>query len=387
MDKLPEELLDHIISEAAKPLPGRHGLLSSSLVLPSRREFLYRNLLSLSLVSRKFHRLTEPYLYHSVILSENNERRFLDTTEVHTRLSRHTRELFVTNSQDVAREVLCLAMRLPSMHKLDLDVTSWTLSHLLPILQLPSITELRLSGVKARHIAQSSSETWAITNTSITSLDMSFSRPERWWEHCNELWKFAAIFGGLRSLSAHSDYEAVYTDTLSGPVFRCLVHAFKHAFETSLRSFRFGYNDLHYDQTYEGDLDISDAFDAREILKSSQLEHLTMDTMCLHRPRQDNNLRSLDLAPSCLPSSLRTLYLRHVVAIDNLNPTERNLMHSDEAQCLSQLVNLGTRRARFPHLRKMTLAIFLPAFFEDVALRILKVQARKVKLQLEMMLL
>ncbi|USP76364.1 uncharacterized protein yc1106_03638 [Curvularia clavata] len=392
MDELPEELLDHIISEAVKPLPGRqgayyHDLLSVCLVSPSRHGFLYRDLLSLSLVSRKFHRLTEPYLYHSVMLSENNERRFLHTTEAHTELSRHTRELFIINSQDIARDVLRLAARLPRMRKLDLDMTSWKLSHLLPVLQLPSIIELRLSGVEARHIAQPSSVDWAITNTSITSLDMSFSRPERWWEHCNELWKFAAVFGGLRSLSAHSDYEVVHTDILSGPVFRCLVDAFKHAFETSLRSFRFGYNDLNHDQAYEGDLDISDAFDAREILKQSHLEHLTIDTMCLHRPRRNDNLRSLDLAPSSLPSSLRTLYLRHVVAIGNLNPTERNLMHSDEAQCLSQLVNLGTRKARFPRLEKMTLAIFLPAFFEDVALRILKVQARKVKLQLELMLM
>lgn len=374
MENLPEELLDHIIFDAVFPLPNRHG-------------GHYHDLLSISLVSRKFHRLIEPYLYRSVMLSERNKRSFSHTVETRTALSRHTRQIFLMNSHNVIHDVQCLATRLPSLHKLDLDITSWRLSDLLPILQLPSLTALRLSGVVPRHVVYSNPIEWAIKNTSIASLDMSFSEPESWWELCNELWNFAAIFGSLRSLNLHSDYERVTKFILNGPVFRCLVHAFKHAFEKSLRCFSFGYNDVHHGYMYEGDLDISDAFDAREIIKQSHLEHLKIDTMCLHRPRQTENLRSLDLGPSCLPSSLRTLYLRHLVAVGNLNRTERNLMHSDEAQCLSQLVNLGTRKARFPHLKKMTLVIFLPPFFEEVASRIVKVQARKVKLQLDLMLM
>jgi hypothetical protein len=60
-------------------------------------------------------------------------------------------------------------------------------------------------------------------------------------------------------------------------------------------------------------------------------------------------------------------------------------MHSDEAQCLSQLVNLASRRSRFPNLQKLTLAISLPPFFEEVASRVVKIQARKAKVQLELM--
>jgi hypothetical protein len=373
MDTLSEELLDHIISDAVQPLPNRHGH--------------YNDLINLSMVSRKFHRITEPYLYHSIVLSEKNKKQFLHTIEHCADLSRHTRELFLKHSYDVIHEVQSLATRLPSLHKLDLNLESCKLSDLLPILQLPSITALSLSAVVARQIADPSPIDWRVVNTAITSLDISFSDPENWWEDCNEIWKFAAVFRGLRSLSIHSDYELERKHTLNGPVFRCLVHAFKHIFETSLRSFSFGYNDVNHGYMYQGDVAISDAFDARSILKESQVEHLKIDTMCLHKPRQTENLRSLELGPSCLPRSLRTLYLRHLVAVGNLNPTERNLMHSDEAQCLSQLVNLGTRRARFPHLQKMTLAISLPSFFEDVASRIVKVQARKVKMQLELMLM
>ncbi|KAL6160917.1 hypothetical protein ACJQWK_08228 [Exserohilum turcicum] len=374
MDSLSEELLDQIISEAVSPLPNRHSAG-------------YHDLLSISMVSRKFRRIVEPYLYRSVVIFENNRDKLLRTTFSRTELPQYIREIFLAHLHDVAREASCLAARFPSLHKLDLDLTSCKLSDLLPVLQLPSLTALGLSGMVARRIADPGPDDWRITNTAITSLDMSFSDPADWWEDCNEIWKFAAVFRNLRILSIHSDYEPERKHALNGPVFRCLVHAFRHVFETSLRSFTFGYNDIHHGYLHQGDATISDALDARAILKQSHLEHLKIDTMCLHRPRQTENLRSLELGPSCLPSSLRTLYLRHLVAAGNLNPIERNLMHSDEAQCLSQLVNLGTRRARFPHLDKMALAISLPVFFEDVAARILKVQARKVKLHLELILM
>ncbi|EMD95640.1 hypothetical protein COCC4DRAFT_55159 [Bipolaris maydis ATCC 48331] len=374
MNSLSEELLDHIISEAVKPLPDRHG---------SR----YADLVSVSTVSRKFHRITEPYLYCSIVVSEKNKDQFLQTITCCSELSKYTRELYIKQSSNIRHEVLRLAQHLPGLHKLDLDLKSCKTSDLLPVLQLPSVTALCLSGVVARQTDNASPIDWGIANTAIASLEMSFSDPETWWEDCDEIWKLAAVFRNLKSLSIHSDYEGERKHTLNGPVFRCLVHAFKHAFETNLRSFSFKCNDVNHDYIYQGDVAVSGAFDAREILKRSQLKSLEIDTMCLHRSSQEEKLRSQELGPSCLPASLRTLYLRHLVATGNLNPIERNLMHSDEAQCLSQLVNLGARRARFPNLEKMTLAISLPPFFEEVASRVVRVQARKVKLQLELILM
>lgn len=374
MERLSEELLDYIISEVGNPLPSRHNVF-------------YNDLLNLSMISRKFRRIAEPYLYHSVVLSESNEEAFLRMATDRAALPRYIRHIFMTHFHTVAREVWDFATHLPNLHKLDLDITSCKLSDILPALQLPSITELRLSGAAARQIPGPCLIDWDVVNTAIICLDVSFADPENWWEDCDEIWKFAAVFRGLRSLSLHGDYEPERTYTLNGPVFRCLVHAFKRSFETTLRSFSFGYNDVNHGHMHQGDLSISDALDAREILKQSQLENLKIDTMCLHKPMQPENLRSLELGPSCLPPSLRTLYVRHLVAAGNLNPTERNLMHSDEAQCLSQLVNLGTRRTRFPHLSKMTLAISLPSFFEEIASRIVKVQARKVKIRLDLVLM
>jgi hypothetical protein len=187
-------------------------------------------------------------------------------------------------------------------------------------------------------------------------------------------------------LKIRRDLEPGYHAVLDGPAFQYLVYSFKHAFETTLRKFSFWYehseNSGHLveeDETLGGNLG------ARDILRESRLEKLKIDTICLQKPKQTTELRSLTLGPSCLPTSLRTLYMRHIVATGNLNPEEKNLMHSDEAQCLSQLVNLAARRLRFPHLRKLTLAIALPPIFEDVASRVVKIQARKVKVQLDLM--
>jgi len=286
---------------------------------------------------------------------------------------------------DVPSEVLNFVLHLPNLQKLDLDITSCRLSGVIPILRLPSVTALILSGVSLGRSDSRDKDDWNFANENITYLEISFSDPEVAWEVCDEIWSFAAVLQNLRCLHIHSDYEAPRPFPLNAPAFRCLVQAFKHAFLTTLRDFSFMYNDLTHGALYEGDVAISDQFDARAILRRSQLEHLMIDTMCLHPARQTQTLRSLALGPSCLPASLRTLYARHLVASENLNPVEKNLMHSDEAQCLSQLVNLAARKSRFPHLEKMTLAISLPAFFEEVASRIVRVQSRQVKVQLDLM--
>jgi hypothetical protein len=185
----------------------------------------------------------------------------------------------------------------------------------------------------------------------------------------------------LRSLKLHSTKESFHPRELGGPVFRCLVQWFKRSFETTLRTFDFRYNDPNHDRGYDGEEAISNTYDARSIIKQSRLEHLKVETDCLSRP--GNTLRSTDISVSCLPSTLRSLYIRHQVEDFRISDRERNMMYSDEAECLSQLVKLSARKSRFPHLQKITLAVFLPQFFEEVACRVVKVQARVAKAQLE----
>ena len=92
MERLSEELLDHIVSEVTNPLPSRH-------------KPLYNDLLSLSLVSRKFCRIVEPYIYRSLIMTANNGEKMLRTTNTRSELLRHVRAVFVEQYCHVADEI------------------------------------------------------------------------------------------------------------------------------------------------------------------------------------------------------------------------------------------------------------------------------------------
>ncbi|CAE7031733.1 hypothetical protein P3342_006681 [Pyrenophora teres f. teres] len=372
MEKLSEELLDHIVCEVMNPLPNRFNTC-------------YDDLLSLSMVSRKFCRITEPYIYRSLIMFGDNEVELLQTMNSRPALSRYTTGIHIMYYYHLPREVLDFVLHLPNLQRLDIDIASCRLSKVIPILKLPSITVLILSDVSLKRNDSRDKYDWTFANDNITYLEISFSDPEIGWEACEEMRNFAAVFRKLQCLHINSVYEGPEATSLNGPAFRCLVQMFKHAFETTLRDFSFMYNDLDHGAMYEGDVAVSDQFDARAILRHSRLEHLMIDTMCLHTPRHTQALRSLTIGPSCFPASLHTLYVRHLVASGNLNPVEKNLMHSDEAQCLSQLVNLAARKSRFPHLERMTLAISLPAFFAEVASRVVRVQSRQAKIQLDLM--
>jgi hypothetical protein len=373
MESLPEELLDRIVCEVIDPLP-----LSEYYVYGIR----YGNLLSLSMVSRKFCRITEPYLYCDVICSGHqtggNEKELLRTLDGRIDLRRHTKAMFMKDYQRIAPHFEGIVMRLPNLHRLDISVPFGNLKDCTIVVKLPSVTTLRLQSVEAAHFEEEQNDDWNFFNDSITSLDVSFVRPDSPWEQCNETWSFAAVFRNLKSLRLSGVYDPEVEFAFDAPTFRCMVHAFKHAFETTLRDFDFRYNSI-----YRGAATNSNAYDVRSILKRSQLEHLKLETDCL-RP-QIPTLRSLEVGPSSLPSTLKTLYIRHAVDVERLNQAARNLMHSDEAQCLSQLVKLASRTSRFPDLQKLTLVIFLPPMFEEVASRVVKVHARQAKAQLDLM--
>jgi hypothetical protein len=371
MDRLSEELLDHVVSEVINLLPNRH-------------RSNYDDLLSLSMVSHKFCRITEPYIYQSLVISGNNGKKLLQTIETRPELLRYVRAVFVMQCDYTGDRVRNLTMNMPNLQELDLNIGLCALSDMVPVLKLKTLKTLHLSGVAARELSESNVDDWGFDNNTLTSLDLSFVEPACEWEFCDEFQEFASVFRNLSCLNIHSNYEPMRLSVLDGPVFRYLVHAFRHAFETTLREFSFEYNHQHNGHFIEEEEVEVGSLGAGDVLKNSRLEKLKIDTICLHKSGQVAKLRSLALGSSYLPTSLHTLYLRHVVASGNLNPIERNLMHSDEAQCLSQLVNLAARRSRFPHLQNLALAICLPPFFEEVASRIVKVQARKVKVRLDL---
>jgi hypothetical protein len=373
MDSLPEELLDRIVFEVIDLLP-----------LKEYHDYgiRYRDLLNLSRVSRKLYRITEPHLYRDLVCSSDrdhgNEDELVHTLERRLDLHRHIKVISLQDYEEIAPQFEKLVMRLPNLCRLDISMPECNLKNWLPVLQKRSITTLRLKGVVATHVEDDRNDDWNFINNNITSLDVSFTWNDLPWEECNEICKFAATLRNLRCLRISGVYDPEVEFALDACVFRCMVNAFKHAFETTLRDFDFRYNDVYYENEMT-----SDAFDARTILKRSRLEHLKLETDCLRR--QEPTLRSLEVGPSSLPSTLKTLYIRHLVDVEGLNQAARNLMHSDEAQCLSQLVKLAARTSRFPDLQKFTLVTFLPSMFEEVASRVVKVHARKAKVQIDLM--
>ena len=249
MEKLSEELLDHIVCQVMNPLP-------------SRNDTCYDDLLSLSMVSRKLCRITEPYIYRSLVIDGDNEAELLRTMNNRPALLRYPKAIYLMQYHDVPSEVLNFVLHLPNLQTLDLDITSCRLSDVIPILRLPSVTALTLSGVSLGRSDSQDKDDWNFVNENITYLEISFSDPEIAWEACDEIWSFAAVLRNLRCLHIHSDYEPPRPFPLNAPAFRCLVQAFQHAFQTTLRDFGFMYNDLTHGASYEGDVGISDQFDA-----------------------------------------------------------------------------------------------------------------------------
>jgi hypothetical protein len=372
MDSLPEELLDRIVSGITGPLP-----------LKEDHDYgiRYRDLLSLSRVSQKLCRITEPYIYRDLICSgredDGNEGDLLHTLERRPDLHRHIKAISLKDHHEIEPHFERLVWRLPNLRRLDISIpllnprrlgnpiSFSNLRDWILVLRMPSISTLRLKGVVATEVTNYRFDDWNFINNNITSLDISFT------------WNTVECHLKHLRISGVDDSAAGFV--LDAHVFRCMVYAFKHAFETTLRDFDFRYNDVYYDNDVA-----SDAFDARTILKQSHLEHLKLDTESLCR--REPTLRSLVVGPSSLPSTLKTLYLRHAVDLEGLDQAARNLMHSDEAQCLSQLVELAARTSRFPNLQRLTLAIFVPTEFEEIASRVVKVHARKAKVQLDVML-
>ncbi|KAF1937464.1 hypothetical protein EJ02DRAFT_55531 [Clathrospora elynae] len=364
-----EELVEHIVSEVTRPLPSRHNVS-------------YSDLLSLTMVSNIFRRITKPYLYRSLVISPAIQEQLLRTMRALPELSEHIQAIFLARYPEPMGQLMCFVWRLPNLRTLDIDFSSSELVDLAPVLKRLSITALRLSSVEALHGEEDRADEWAFTNNSIQTLDISFTQPHEVWEECYEFGRFAAVFRNLENLRIHSTGDE-WPCTLNAPVFRCLVHAFRNAFQSTLRDFSFQYNDYTHASTYDGDESLSDTFDARGLIKESHLEHLKVETNSLLRPMPSHTLRSLEIGISCLPSSLHTLYLRHEVDCGTLTPRENNLMYSEEAQCLSQLIKLTGRKSRFLGLQKVTLAVCLPVWFEEVAIRVIKVHARRAQVQLD----
>jgi hypothetical protein len=161
MERLSEELLDHIVSEVINPLPSKH------------RPF-YDDVISLSMVSRKFRRIAEPHIYRSLVLDEDHDEILLQIMSSRPELLRYVRAVSAMVYSRIANGTRDFIMCLPNLKELDLDIDECALSEIVAVLKLQTVTKLRLSGVVAREIEDWEFGGWGFENNTLTSLDLSF---------------------------------------------------------------------------------------------------------------------------------------------------------------------------------------------------------------------
>ncbi|KAF2464989.1 uncharacterized protein BDR25DRAFT_380028 [Lindgomyces ingoldianus] len=309
MNSFPEEALDFIISEFSASEDGE-------------REQDAKSLFSLSLVSCKLHRIAKPYSYQKVQvnfqtgsclrLKQTLERRsalaqyvigfstksphdqYIGGSEMYPYKIEALHDIMVmlpnlqsfAASQKYAPHVLVNVIKklrqsdqarphvfqsFLGLRNIDLDIYSYDLKQITPILQLPlvetlALWNLSLTTPSVTYIDDGEEEkrrsAWRITNTSIKSLSISTSAPN---EEDPNFQAFANIFASLKALKMHES-EELY----GAGMFRYVVKTFEKAFKSSLNELEMmdrGANDVNES---EGSF-------------SSQLEHPYLDALNILR--------------------------------------------------------------------------------------------------------
>ncbi|KAL6704436.1 hypothetical protein ACN47E_008180 [Coniothyrium glycines] len=370
MEKLPEELLEQIVVNV--------GTLSQF-----GRRFYYRDFYNLSLVSHQCHRIVKPYLYQKIPIwfsddtSGWNHVHLARTFCLQPQLKSHVTSVISSGFSASISEQASWILELSRLKVVEVDLQHAPMQSLLPLLRIPSVTRLHIKNLVID--TQSTDQVmlpWDVTNYSITTLKISIFDLKNLSRRrdCGELEMLGRALKSMQVLQLDHVGDSGQNEGPTIMTFRVLVNTFRQAFATTLREFTFKQ-------------DVGNPFlehamiDARSIIKSSQLTRLQVDTNCLLRSTLvlAGNLRSLLLGPLCFPTTARKIYLRHRILVERMSPLDQNMMHSEEAQCLSHLITLLVRLPKNSDLEEVTIAVFLTDWFEDVASRVVRKHARPSK--------
>lgn len=339
MESLSEEILDHIVS--------RLGYGSNQSQEPD-----YGPLLSLSLVSQRWRRITEPHLYRIVKVLPHNQSLLQAMLQTHKSLFGYTHRIELVGGQENYSWVSKFSSALPNLEALVINVDTFEDWTWVAYLRTPRITTVYLRNVTPRRIDEDDKTDWDFTNSSVLGLHITFVEPEDDpWEDCDDISKLADIFSALQRLEVSESGASMETNQFDGSVYRNIVYSFRTAFETSLTEFGFWYHGENVlGQYLDMDEVISAVFGAQETLHQSRLKILRLDSNCL-LPFSTVN-RSGTLTFQHLPRTLRKVYLRHVVypkATDS----------SEEIQCLFRLFENLSVLQQYPEIEEITIALFV----------------------------
>ena len=381
MEALPEELLDRIVSYVT--------LSRGDRCLPDRL-----TLRALSRTSPQLRRITEPHRYRVLdfYTQRLDEPQQLAITTSSSAYTRHATEVLaeIASSAHVST-IPHLLIALPKLQVLDLSGTYWLNdSSWLELLQTPSLRTVYLRQFSPQEIYEDMSMNWEFSNPSINTLHVHMLELETFWVDCDNLRMLPKMFPNIASLHVRAcsgDY--VFCD-LNNAVFGYFIYLWRVQLETTMRNLAFGHTDNNILERYlEAATDVFEdkGFSAQQLLKHSRLEHLKVDTNCLLPRAVANRSKALDL--SVLPTTLRTLYLRHVVLIDDTpDPKKkaRDVRNREEMACLVRLFVEMRRLKRCTDLVKVSLALLVPHELADVALGIIREATSRLRVPLDLVL-
>lgn len=352
MESLSEEILDQIVSRLR--YDNNQGQAS-----------YYGSLLSLSLVSQRLRRITEPHLYRTVKVSPHNQSLLQGTLQTRQSLFGYTHRIELDGGQGDHSWFSTFSSVLPNLRVLDINVETFKGWTWVAYLRSPHVTTVHLRNLTPRRIDEDDETDWDFTNSSIRKLYITFLEPEDDpWEDCDDTSKLANIFSALQHLQVSESSASTETNQFDGSVYRNIVYSFRNAFNTSLIGFEFWYHgESVLSQYLEMDEVISAVFGTQGTLHQSQLKTLRVDTNCL-LPFSTAN-RSGTLTFQHLPMTLRKVYLRHIVypeAADSL----------EETKCLLRLFENLSSMQQYPDIEHVSLALFVKRSVLNTVLDVVK---------------
>ena len=394
MDNLPEELLDCIIKH-----------------LPLADSDDQRRLLKLSRISKKFKRIVESYSYSTIFADHSfYVSKLLSKLELQPALKSYLKTcvcfdhdyLHVEGFRRWPKDLMT------AFSTLDIDLKYEPLGILQSWLENGTLETLRLRNAKPRSRGEEDWTSTSISHTSVTSLHLSFQEPHGNWQECDNIHQLAKTLPALQHLNVYPEAEAnveiVPPDT---SLLLYMLHTFRNQFQTSLRNLEYlspgtlALTDWYSDGVVPFTGSAQDAA-AYKTLETSHLEILKIDT--LHLVETTIHGRSGDHLFRRLPATLKELYLRHVVFYDE--PSEdagffRDEEAGDEGEdgdhyypdeereeyrTLRSLMSVLANMQRFPELKKVTLAVFMPEHREKIGTEMLVYGAARVEVPLDLII-
>jgi hypothetical protein len=400
MDSLPEELLDHVLTFVTIDHHDR--------TIPD-----IESLRSVSMVSKRLRRMAAPHLFRVCTIDQAyvDGRRHL--IQAQSALLRYTAELHLNDDVDTGTLVTELTGAMPNLKVLDIivanrrvrreslfssDIRSYVDLRRDDIhFKLPQISSLRvvyLRGFWAGFSRIQSSD--KITeNASVTTLHLQLMGSYHGtWDYCKNIVGLQKCFPNLTTVQ----FCGTKTKFLTGEVFRGLFSMWRQYPVSRLRALEYWHNEAHILDFWPPVLPPparvsqphQDSMSEKSLhyLLPFELKGLTIDTSCLLPYIGEDGAVHLNF--SDLPTTLESLYIRHVVFPTTAPPFReletRDLDDANTMPCLNHVLFELSHLESFANLTVVKLLVFIPRRHLALAARLIRAYTHQISAAAEIVL-